>query len=201
MGVVDIATAGETLKDIVKYSYNEFQSILEYDNVKCVLLSAGGNDIIDELDCLLDENGLKIDDTKSEMKKIKNRYTNIVNIVNDRNISIFTHSYAYFCNFGKCGSLTKFSPKCPWIENVMKEKGLSEEETYKALADMLDLFYETISGINGIIVADTRKSLGEKDRYKKSLWHDEIHPTKTASDKVAKVYVDKILETKPDLLR
>lgn len=198
-GVVDIAAAGDTLRDIVKYN-EELKTILEHDNVKCVLLSAGGNDIIEELDILLNQDGLNQTSVNVEMEKIKTRYTDIVNVVNDKNIPIFTHSYAYFCNFGECGSLTKLSPKCPWIANVMKNNNLSKEDTYNALADMLDLFYFTINNIDGITIADTRNSLGVKYTHKKSLWHDEIHPTKTASNKVAKIYVDKILETQSNLL-
>lgn len=199
-GVVDIAAASDTLRNIVKHN-QEFESILESGNVKCVLLSAGGNDIIEELDILLNQEGLNEVALDVEMAKIKARYTDIVNVVNDENIPIFTHSYAYFCNFGECGSLTKFSKECPWIENVMKNNNLSEEYTYNALAGMLDLFYSTINNINGITIADTRESLGVKDEYKKSLWHDEIHPTKTASNKIAEIYVNNIINRIPDLLK
>lgn len=205
-GVVDIANSGDTLKQMIKNSDQLKYIIQTYkQNIQCVLFSAAGNDVIEEIGCVLDIGGLKTDKLKEIMDKTKRKYEKIINIVhNIKKVPIFTHSYAYFCNFGSCDNgltevFLRIFTSCPWISS--NNNGLTDEQTFQQLTIVLNEFYKTIKSINGITIADTRESMNGVDgKYQKRLWMDEIHPTPVGSEKVAQVYVAKILAKYPNLL-
>lgn len=209
-GVVNIANAGDTLKEMIEQSTTLKSILKQYkDNIKCVLLSAGGNDIIDKLDGILDKNGINEDKLKEVMegeKGLKKHYQNMIHIIysnlGNNKIPIFTHSYAYVCNFGDntCSILKKLFTRCPWIYPIMAKHELTPPKTYDAMKKIFNEFYSVINEIDGITITDTRKSMEVNDKCQSDRWIDEIHPKYSTVKNVANAYVKKIIKTSPNLL-
>lgn len=205
-GVVNIANSGDTLGQMIKNS-DQLRYILQTykKNIQCVFFSAAGNDVIEKISDALSVNGIDRNKLKQIMNDTKSKYERMIKIVHDiKKVPIFTHSYAYFCNFGSCDSgltevFLRIFTSCPWIS--ANNNGLTDGQTFQQLTIMLSEFYQTIEKIKGITIADTRESMNGVDgKYQKRLWMDEIHPTPTGSEKVAQVYISKILAKHPNLL-
>lgn len=201
--LVNIASSSDTLAEMVNNRQgNLLKSILkEYKkHIKFVLLSAGGNDIIDEIrySNLLTPNGLNQANFTNLMIDIKSNYEKMVSIIhkgtNNQKIPIFTHCYDYLCAFGKCSILTKFL-KCPWIEPIIKTNGL-QTKIDSIVVTIFDEFYQkinSVSGLNGI------RTIGTLNKDPNN-WSDEIHPNTNATNQIATIYVKGILKKQRNLL-
>lgn len=209
-GVVDISNSSDTLAEMLRNS-DDLKTILRTykQYIKCILLSASGNDIIAKLDYILNKNGVNQYEIKEAINSVKKHCQKMIKIIHketdNERMPIFMHSYAYLCNFGECNKgikkiFMKLFSDCPWIYSVAQKEGLSDKQTELQLQEIFDEFYKTIKTINGIIIADTRKSMQIRKMNETHLWLDEIHPNQTGSEKVARVYVSKIIKTNPNLL-
>lgn len=204
-GMINLAQSGDTLHSMLE---NKQTSILkkvltQYQKyIKCVLLSAGGNDVIDNTAQLLDS-----DDNGMTMATITKEYNEICNIINaqfENTIDIFTHSYAYLCAFGKCDTrnnlieavAVRLISNCPWIEPHIANLTNPEQ----AMKIPIDNLFKAMNSVNGVVVADTRRELQNNGQNNIGYWIDEIHPKKIGMKKIAKVYVNTILQTNPNLL-
>lgn len=206
-GLVNLGYSGDTLADIAKDKQIALlQKILKrYRNnnyVKCVLFSAGGNDIIEAINGagspLLTPKGLDKTKLNSLMIDIKANYAKLVSAIhagtNNQQIPIFTHSYDYPCAFGQCSIITKLL-NCPWIKPVVDSNGL-QEEISSIIIEIFNEFYAAITSVDGLSGV---KTIGTLDTNP-DLWSDEIHPNTSATNQIAKVYVASMISQHPNLL-
>lgn len=203
-GMINLAKSSATLHSMLENRQTNIlkQVLAQYkDHIKCVLLSAGGNDVIDSAAELL---AGKDDITMVKIEKEYGEMCQIINTSFGNKIDIFTHSYAYLCAFGKCDTrnnlmeavLVRLASDCPWIKPHIANLTNPEEAMKKAIDDL----FETMGRVSDIVIADTREQLQDNGQNNPDYWIDEIHPKKIGMKRIAKVYVEKILETNPKLL-
>ena len=208
--VVNIANNGDALiRGILSNKQRHiFKQILSKykQDIKCVLLSAGGNDVIDNMGIMFDDGKLDTNALKAQIDMLEIGYKKMIktiqNSLDNPNIPIFTHGYSYFCAFGKeCGILKKLFSNCPWIRPHMREHNMDAQAMADATKQMLDDFFNRIDKLSGIVIVDTRKALqNQNNESNPDYWTDEIHPTEAGIKIIANDYVCKIIETNPDLL-
>lgn len=207
--VINIASNGDALiRDILgNQQRHMLQQILsKYKQyIKCVLLSAGGNDVIDNMSIMFNEGKLDTNALKTQIDMLEMGYKKIIktiqNSLKNSNIPIFTHGYSYFCAFDKeCGILKRWFTNCPWIKPHMQEHGMDSQAMAQATKQMFDDFFIRINQLSDIVIADTRKVLQENGKDNPNYWIDEIHPTETGIKIIANTYVDAILKANPNLL-
>lgn len=187
------AMAGDTAKHM---SSDKNLDYIEYrlkwihggDKIKGFLLSAGGNDLFDNLSKILCKQPpyVSVFDFQGFLNDIvwyiSRIYYKIRRCLPGVPVYIHTYDYPYPTGIPVIEPYVKAGP---WIWNKMQNVGIqSEDEGFALMKTIVDSFYESISTIEGLNVIDLRNTLRPiKD------WENEIHPNKEGFKKVTeKVY-------------
>lgn len=210
-GLVNISNSGDTLAEIVEQSATLESILKKYkNNVKCVLLSAGGNDLISCLDKFLVNDGkdnINIDKLSDVIDLLVKDYHRLIRLIlnsaGSENLPIFTHSYSYVCNFGSetCGILKKIFAQCPWIYPHIQKQSLTKKQAENAMRIIFNVFYKRMLEVDNIAIADTRKCMEDGGKCCSDKWIDEIHPKHSTVNNVAISYVAKVKKNIPNLFK
>lgn len=209
--VINIAGTGDALvRDILSNKQRFYMKRLlsKYkEHIKCVLLSAGGNDVIDNMPIMFKDGQLDTNALTAQIDMLEIGYRKIIDIIHDKlddkNTPIFSHSYSYLCAFSKeCDILKRWFTNCPWIHPHMKENNISQTEMENAIKQMFNMFSDRIGALLDITMADTKQALQDANgNNNPNYWEDEIHPNKNQDGigKIADIYAQTILKNNPEL--
>ena len=167
------------------------------DQPDVFLLSAGGNDLVDRLPCLLNdgpcEKVLNVEMAHGFVEKeLRDAYTELLNAVTcfaveifSRKIPIVIHGYAYPVPDGRRFYYI-WGSEGPWLKPKFQEKGHYDlEKNTCAMKHLVDKFNSMLDDLadqdefSHVTRVDLRECLTndlEKKRYQKH-WSDELHPT------------------------
>ncbi len=213
--VLNFAHFGDTIKNIsreenIKYIKDRLSYILHSDpkkskRIKGFLISAGGNDLIDNLSSYI--NNLP---NETDYKKYIN-YEKLNELLNDihknyvqfikktkeflnEDIKFVLHTYDYITNLGD-GFNSWFTDINPWIWPKMQKKGIQDKQiTLKIMEEVINMFFETLINIsktmNNIYVIDLRGTIKDS-----KLFENEIHLSKDGmKELVNNTYYKKLIE-------
>ena len=218
--VYSVGAAGDQLEEM--FTQQEYRREVERLRPSFLLLSGGGNDILDdpELKRMLrpfDANHPNADDPKTWIKEeyLEKRVSQLLNLY-DRifadmtrdypSMAILVHGYdyaqAYVDTHGQEDGLPPFS-EGKWISGSMEERGIHEAALQEAIVRVLiDVFNERMSAFvkswqvrgSNIHLLDLRGTLTEHQ------WANEIHPNTEGFQQVALKFEEKIEELAKKML-
>jgi len=208
--IINIAYPGDTIIHMSKLSDNDqIREALQENrfNWSAILLSGGGNDLIDKADNILlsrEErdseimpsvkeycSSAKLDDLMGEIKTGFKKIAGLRNL--EKKTPIVTHTYAYATPRNSPARFFGFGVSGPWIYKAFVKNDIPEQhwlelsdylldrlaDIHLSLAEELDYFY----------VVDTRKKLNRAllgTTADNADWLNEFHPNSGGYKKISK---------------
>lgn len=173
---------------------------------RAVLLSGGGNDLIGEaFQVLLDYSGTTDQALNATIvdvlinDRICRAYETLVDLITrlcreyfgDNFIPILVHGYANAVPDGRgyYWPLIPFRLKGPWLKDAFESKGHVDLQTnIKTIEALICRFNRMLEGFaqnhNNVRHVDVRDLLTNEAEYKND-WRDELHPTRSAFERIA----------------
>lgn len=220
--IVNCAMPGDTIKRISQITKNPSlqRGLSKHDGEKwdLILLSGGGNDLIDEADAILinaEERGsLKMNNPADYchqphldalIRRITKGYQHIVELRDEpgapsNGVPIVCHTYDYPTANNSPARFLGAGLLGPWLYRAFRKDRIPEED-WVPLADyMFEYLAQGILSLDGQLpnfhVVDTRKTLVRPQpgsRGESGDWLNEIHPNSKGYSKLARRIVKKAL--------
>ena len=211
--LLNMALTGDTVRRISEsFKSERFKMVLANYKWDLILLSAGGNDLIDaltdDLDYVVNGNVLSIiqsatdnnnfmsyineEDLKILLEFLTKRYTELfayINTTQNKHVPIFIHTYDYPTPRNAPADVFIFK-KGAWLIQAFKRKKVPD--TY--WVEITDHIFNTLAlallklSNNNIHVVKTHGTLTRADKVEGNSndWLNEIHPNSTGLEKLAK---------------
>ena len=189
---------------------------------RAILLSGGGNDIAgEELAVLLNHASANLGDVNENVvtgvidERLRFAMTSVVSAVtalaeqhfNNRTIPILLHGYGYPVPDGRGWASGFWILPGPWLEPGFRQKGYVTADLKKVdlprctaiMKRLIDRFNQMMAAIAGtpglshVHYLDLRSLLSNALPGYKTDWNDELHPTKSGFETVARAFHEKIL--------
>jgi lysophospholipase L1-like esterase len=220
--IVNCAMPGDTIKHLSQISHNPGlqRGLSKQDGEQwdLILLSGGGNDLIDEAGAILidpDERGsLKMNNTadychqpllEALINRITKGYQRIVELRDEpgapsSGVPIVCHTYDYPTANNSPARFLGVTLMGPWLYRAFKKENIPEED-WIALADyMFEYLAQGILTLDGQLpnfhVVDTRNTIVRAkpgSRGQSGDWLNEIHPNSKGYAKLSRLIVQKAL--------
>jgi hypothetical protein len=213
--VLNMALSGDTMTNMSNnINSPEFFRVLNNYHWDGILLSAGGNDLIDALtpemnyvyqDKLLSiihsssnhstfENFINQTDLELFCDSLRESYQRFIDYKNktyNKEKPIFLHTYDYFTPRNAPAQLFKFK-KGPWVYNALTSNKVPEDFWQQITDHVINKLADTLLSLNGsdnFYVIDTRNTLIRADfnnNGDNNDWLNEIHPNSNGIKKLCK---------------
>jgi len=218
--IVNCAMPGDTIKHMSQISNNPglLRGLSEQsgEHWDLILLSGGGNDLIDEAEAILidpevrgsekmDSPAAYCDAQRLEtlIKKIKKGYRRIVELRDEpgapsNGVSVVVHTYDYPTPNNSPARFAGIGLLGPWLFRAFTRDKIPEDD-WVPLADyMFEQLAKGLLSLNGELenfhVVDTRGTLVRAEpgiRGESGDWLNEIHPNGEGYSKIARLIVEK----------
>ena len=226
--VISVAESGETIEEMafVDKQHEALKKILKKLNSKgkqphAVLLSGGGNDLVDYLAALLNTRSNKACALHPQIvnilqERLVNSYSHLIELVRDAckqhwseiDIPIIVHGYGHPVPDGRSHRYFDVKFAGPWLKPVFERKGYKDHrsdlkiatDVMKTLVDMFndDVLLSLADKYKYVCYVDLRCLLSnqlndKKLRHYKVFWDDELHPDEKVFKRIAKK-IDKSIQ-------
>ena len=216
--ILNLAEPGDTVKNISSMVRNDnFRFALQaHRNNKwhAILLSAGGNDLIDGVDGFLlnknqratsasqAEDYINLSEFNALLNRIENNYRLLAAMRGNRDIPIVVHTYDYPTPNNSPSRFFGAGLLGPWLFKAMQKAGIPTNKRvvvtdylFEKLADTILNLGKGSNKISNFHVVDTRgllnrASLGSTGES--GDWLNEIHPNKKGYEKIARAIEEKL---------
>ena len=179
--------SGDKLSDII-VRIGEFQATVEEEEPCAVLLSAGGNDLVEDdwIDTLFTEEApyIATEVWEAKLNDFRAGYTALIEAVKPP-VPVIGHGYDYIVPSGEGVRLDGLTITGPWIKTAMECKGITNEGRQRRLAKtIIDDFNETLRGLASeqprFHLVDLRGTLDPEND-----WANEMHPLKVGFELIS----------------
>lgn len=185
--IVSCASSGDTMRNMSQIGRGSMQAMLHSRyGVKwdAVLLSAGGNDLLDDVSLLIEGGNLSDELLGITLDGIYLGYQRIVWAVREHHsCPIHAHTYDY-----PVSDLGGWLRSGPWVGNRLMSAGVPQHRHADIIARIIDGLAETLARVDALTLHDTRGTLApEKWRLIgwQTDWRNEIHPSVAGYRKLA----------------
>jgi len=178
--IVSCAYPGDTLRNIADIGNATFEMMLsQHFGVRWdgVLISAGGNDVLGDIDGLISGGGINHAWLRLVLDQVDRGYQRIVACVRaHHDCPIHAHTYDYPVSDPRGG----WFRAGPWVGDRLLDAGIAADRHDAIIADLIDALAETILNVGDLVVHDTRGTL-EHGKWRwfggQHDWRNEIHPS------------------------
>lgn len=198
-----VENSGDEIMQIMsgkqKAKLRQYLSKYKFD---ALLFSAGGNDIIGaDMDELLrsptgtnDDYYLIKERVENKMQMIKCAYKELIAIRDDYSpyTTVIVDCYDYIIPSDVPAKLFYFIPiSGPWVKPMLEAHGCKDPKRQQSVVNtLIDSFANMLKEIeeenNRFVFLDTRGIVQYNE------WQDEIHPNKTANERIARLFIEEI---------
>ena len=178
--IVSCAMPGDTIRKMSALGNEPFALLLEPEHGTdwdAVLLSAGGNDLLADIGCMISQGNLDNDLVDSVLDGIELGYQAMVGTVRrHHDCPIHCHTYDYPVSDPRGG----WFRLGPWIGDKLTACGIPENRHDQIITDLIDALAERLRRVADLTVHDTRGTLdpGTWSKWRSQKhWRNEIHPS------------------------
>ena len=168
-----------------------------------IILSGGGNDLVNELNSLLNSAGsnnpiLRKHEVDEFVDDVRDYFTDLVQFIKTAcqesfktdSIPILIHGYGYPVPDGRGFRVFGARVRGPWLHPVFEAKGYTDlQENTQAMKELVGKFNGMLSDFSGgmkhVHYVDVRDCLTNELEGYHNDWNDELHPTNSGFEKVA----------------
>jgi len=214
--IVNLARPGDTIKNMSQMSKYDFRDAINNLPLHAILLSAGGNDLIDKASLLVlpksvwknksinsPKDYCNLGEIKYFLDNLTHHFIRLAKARGNKNIPIVTHTYDYPTPRNAPAKFFGVGLLGPWLIEVFKRAEVPKKD-WRNVSDYLfnRLADHTVSlqnKINNFHVVDTRGTI-KRAKITSGVsgdWLNEIHPNKAGYKKLAPKIVKKLYEFLP----